>query len=120
MYTVFVDVVDTVLVLVYTDLTGRVSTRNILNEGNHMTTLSVVQYQSLDPVAQHVYRANRISDLTRLWKCACGARLPRRGYIWASRFDKFTRGDGFFSTSVASCGYLCDNCADARESGTDY
>jgi len=49
------------------------------------------------------------------WKCErCGKALPKTGYVWKSRYQKWQ------AKHKATSGYYCDPCADAREQGMDY
>ena len=46
------------------------------------------------------------------WVCSCGRKLPRTGYVWKHRYGQHVEGK--------PAAYVCDGCADARESGMDY
>ena len=60
-------------------------------------------------------RSHRMIALYKGWKCEkCGRKLPRSGFVWKSRYQKWK------SRQRAHSGYLCDRCADAREMGMDY
>jgi len=49
------------------------------------------------------------------WKCEnCGKALPKTGYVWKSRYQKWQ------AKHKATSGYYCDRCADSREQGMDY
>jgi len=89
-----------------------------------MAVLTIEEYKKLgadDSVAQEQYHEVRRATLSRLWKCTrCEKRLPRTGREWLWRFKKFVGGEAFFQADVASCGYFCDSCAEARESGMDF
>lgn len=63
---------------------------------------------------------SRNSDirLNKFWKCDCGTKLPRRGFVWKSRYNDFLSRNRF--SVIIKCGYYCDDCADNRESGIDY
>ena len=51
------------------------------------------------------------------WKCdKCGKKLPRRGIIWAGRFNQSRE---FRAERNEISGYLCDSCARAQEEGWD-
>ena len=49
------------------------------------------------------------------WQCdKCGRKLPRRGIIWAGRFNQSRE---FRAERNEISGYLCDSCANNREEG---
>ena len=51
------------------------------------------------------------------WKCdKCGKKLPRKGIIWAGRFNQSRE---FRAERNEISGYLCDSCARAQEEGCD-
>ena len=43
------------------------------------------------------------------WGCRCGAKLPKTGTIWRSRYKEWV-AKGSPKDSL----YYCDNCADSR------
>ena len=44
----------------------------------------------------------------------CGRKLPRRGTVWAGRYDQSKE---FRAEHNERSGYLCDSCANDREEG---
>ena len=70
-----------------------------------------------DPLAQDRWCQARDAELGKLWHCACGARLPKRGRLWRHRFDRWLLDQRL--NADAYCGYRCDACADAYEAGRD-
>ena len=70
-----------------------------------------------DPIAQDAWCRGRDAELTRLWRCACGARLPRRGRLWNHRFTRWLLDQRL--NPDAYCGYRCTDCAAEYERGTD-
>lgn len=71
-----------------------------------------------DSERQDIWAVNRDKALTKLWRCDCGKRLPRKGFVWQARYRNFLSDQRFAENP--QCGYYCDVCADARERGMDY
>ena len=57
-------------------------------------------------------------ELNKFWKCDCGVKLPRKGFVWRSRYNDFLSRNRF--SVIIVCGYYCDDCADRRESVSEY
>ncbi len=53
--------------------------------------------------------AHPVVAVKSTWVCSCGRKLPRAGYVWKHRYGNHVEG--------RPAAYVCDGCADARESG---
>jgi len=70
------------------------------------------RYQEREGKRAAYLAANPVKVTKSTWVCSCGHKLPKTGYVWKHRYAGHTEG--------RPSAYVCDGCADARESGMDY
>jgi len=72
--------------------------------------LSIQEFDKLGKSAQAEYCKKRKAEALKAWKCEdCGDKLPKSGYVWKSRFDKFIMR---FRFENCTPGLRCDVCVE--------